>query len=485
MANSKAQMRELKREQLPKASAFAFSLLLSSLIHFTVGAPVASADEFYGFCETEPGHISSNEFATQLHQISNATSEASKPHEESIFTKACQDPRLLTGRPKTGLFQRVIPSQDSKGRSSNDFLKRVGKRILESMEAEELKLSVREDCLTGRLPKIDIGCRDTEAWFKNELTPLVKKARINLALAQTTGQAATLMKKAKPKLNSKLDSLGTHKEVDWSRLNFSEIIVAGDILNEYKAEMREATALEVREKRVKPEDAAKFENDGLLAARFTNGLTYVELLSRNPILQYLSQSYSSELDVARAISKMREHLRSDRATAENAIKEISKDGSRHDSIAAGLKLLDYTSHVEAELLESPEDCGLATSLLKVNESRKLGNTLAIGLPLVVASLALPIAGQVAAGAAVGVAGGLGYSVYTYSEMVNARERFISRISADDSTDYNRLNKADREFKISLAMGPAALMLAPAARFASLGFRAAKVGSSLSRSTAKK
>lgn len=451
----------------------AMPLGLALVVTVLVGSSVGHADEFYGFCETEPGHITSETLAQNLRAISDANEKASKPDEEAVFAKACQDPRLLIGRPSTGLFQRTIPARDSKGHSTGEFLKRVGARVLDSMKLEELKLSVREDCLTGRLPKTDIGCVETAKWLHHELTPLVTKARINLALAQTTGKATTLLKKAKPALNSKLDSLGTHKEVEWSRLNFSEVIVAGDILKEYQTEMREATAEEVREKRLKPEDAAKFENDGLLAARFTNGLAYVEILSRNPILQYLSHSHPAEYQVAEAISKMREHIRSDRASAEAALKDVNGSG--------GLKILEYMTHVEAELLENPGHCGLATSLLKIKESRSLGNSLAIGLPLAVATIALPVAGQVIAGAALGAASGVGYSVYSYYEMTSARERFISRLSTEDLSDYNRLDKADREFKISLAMGPAAMTVAPAVRVVSLGAKAAKVGANLSRS----
>lgn len=429
------------------------------------------ASEFYGFCETEPGHLASENWAENLKQVSTTLDAATS--ESPVFSRACQDPNLFKDRPKTGMFQRSIPQNDLKGRSTPDFLKRVAKRVLESMKTEELKLSVREDCLRKKLPPSDIGCKDTMKWLKEELAPFVTDARMNLALAQTTGQLKTLSRQSSSVLNSKLDSLGTHKEVKWLRLDTSEVIKAEKILAEYKSEMREAVEIEVREKRVAPETAKKFENDGLLAARYTNGLAYVEALSQNPILQYLFSPYALDSEVAEAISKMREHLKSDRRSAEEALSNISDP--------SGLGLLNYASHVEAELLENPSDCGLATSLIKVKESRSLGNGLAIGIPLVVVSIGLPVVGYVAAGAALGVASGVGYSVYSYYEMTSARERFISRLKNDDPLQYDQLDQADREFKISYAMGPAAMALAPAARMVSIGLRAAKVGSSLSRS----
>jgi hypothetical protein len=54
-----------------------------------------------------------------------------------------------------------------------------------------------------------------------------------------------------------------------------------------------------------------------------------------------------------------------------------------------LGILDFSTQLEKVLQESPQFCGLATSLFYTKENRKLGNDLAFGIPLAVAAIAVP------------------------------------------------------------------------------------------------
>lgn len=476
-----------------KRTAGAAAAIIAALAFTFVAGPFAQADEYFPICDADAGLLTHDFSSARLDDISHAT----EVFETSPFPNSCQTPGVFEGRPKTGLFRREVPRQDPKGRSSADFLNRVGRRVLSAMDFEDAKLAYLENCLRRKTSTDE--CKLANDWMTETLQPMVRTARMNLALAQTRGEFKTLvMKSAKLSVNSDLNQLGTQKETAWDPLTPNELEKARRIIAEYVAETAKA-AQALRRDRIE-----KFTNDTLLASRYTNGMNYVQTLRRNPILQYLKSPVPPNDEVAAAIGKMRANLRSDRAYAAAAIKATTQTHHQARTARSGIKvqavrasldpdalgLLDFSSFVEEELRESPADCGLAAALHYTKENRALGNGLAIGVPLVVASLALPFAGQAMAGAVLGFATGTGYAVQSKFDRDTAAERFISKLEVSSGDDhdngYDKLDQADHEMKLSIALGPVLGLGGPLfTKTAVVGLRATRLGARLAmKSTAK-
>jgi hypothetical protein len=449
----------------------------------------AWADELTPFCDPMPGLLTHDFSPTRLSDISNASEAARATAETSPFANACQDPTLLKDRPPTGIFRRSVPLFDSQGRSSAELLKRIGARVLDSMSQEELRLSVMSDCLSGKMARASKACLDVRAKIESEILAPVRAARIKLAVSQTTAQIQTaVLQHGSLHTNESLDSLGTQKETSWDRLEPSESKKASKILAEFKSESETEAARLVATGKLTKRNIPRFVNDAILSARFTSGLEYIEILSRNPILQYLKSAKPSDNEIMQAVQKMQQHLKSDRDYAEKAVRAASetssygsvrgvryKNGPLREINPDALSLLDFTSHTESVLQESGEFCGLAASLQETKENRALGNGLAIGVPLIVASLALPLAGQAIAGAVIGGVGGVGYAVSSKFDRNHAADRFISKMKAESEEEYRKLDQADRDFKIAMVLGPAGAVAGPGVRAATVGLRATRFG----------
>ncbi len=475
---------------------FGRSFVLALLASLLFWPDVARTQKREPNCDSEPGHLTHDFSVTRLQRISDAAEAARAEAESSPFSNACQRPGVFRDRPPTGIFRRAIPLQDSRGNLSADFLRQVAESVLGSMSDEESRLTRIRDCLDGKTNQSSSACSDIQAGIKTILLPLVKKARMHLALAQTVGQIRTAaLKRADLQPNSNLSSLGTQKETSWKPLVPNELEKANLILKQ-DIETAEAEANRlIATGSLKTTDKHRFINDTILSARFTHGLLYVELLSRHPILQYLESAAPADAEIAAAISRMLKNLNDDRAYAEKALKAANetsaysaprgirfKTGPITELPADALGLLDFTSHVEFVLQTSPRFCGLAASLHYTKEDRSFGNGLAIGVPLIAASLALPIMGQWMAGSALGFTTGVGFAVQSKFDRNLAASRFISKLEAESSDEYNDLDRADRDYKIALALGPVAALASPALQVATVGLRASRFGASLAAKT---
>ena len=121
-------------------------------------------------------------------------------------------------------------------------------------------------------------------------------------------------------------------------------------------------------------------------------------------MQYVSRNSVTVPELREAIAAMSKDLDNESRSLDNFDSIIKKNGVDTDA----LPLLNYGSALEEVLLESPELCGLATSMLYTMSSRQLGNSIAIGLPILAASLlAAPVVVALGASVAVGTAVGVG------------------------------------------------------------------------------
>lgn len=462
---------------------------------------VSLADEFFSFCDPEAGLLSHQFSPQHLEAISNAAQEA----EIAPFATACQDPESLRDRPKTGLFHRSIPDTDKRGRSSKDLLNLVGDAAVSDLEAEDGFLKAVEDCLTIPLrnnlcpPNISEIIQDWKAAFLKE----VAGARIDLALAQDAKDYGTILSQsAKKSLNIELNRRGTQKEMAWKGLSKSEQETAIKILEDYVEQAKSKAALKHR-----PGSSGytKFVNDAVLGARLKNGYNYVHTLSRMPLLQFMQNEKPSDQEILNGIKVMRKHIASDlkstRAllvtTNRTHITTMGRGGvairrkavTEIDSRALGL--LDFSSQLEKVLEEAPQYCGLATSLVYTKENRKLGNDLAIGVPLAVAAIAVPFFAPWVVGAGVGALVGSVAVVESKLARDEAAHRFLTVVEYENvqqektSDAYARLAQADKEFKVSLILPPAGAILGGAGKTVEATRAAVGLGARMSANMVEK
>jgi hypothetical protein len=447
---------------------------LSMLGILCLSASMSRADEFFPFCDPESGMLTHQFSPQHLEAISNAAQAA----EVAPFANACDDSELLKDRPKTGLFHRSIPSTDKKGRSSKVLLNLVGETAVSDLEGEDGFLKAIEDCLTKPLKpvlcpsNISEIVRDWKSAFLKE----VAGARMDLALSQNAKDYGTLLtRSAEQSLNFSLDARGSQKETSWKSLSKPERESAAQILEQYISESK-AHASKIH-KPGSPE-YNKFVNDAVLGARLKNGYNYLNTLSRMPLLQFMESESPSDQEILSGVKTMRQHISTDLKSVK-ALLQTTNQTHHVVNRLGGLEpikypireidpkvlgILDYSTQLEKILRENPQFCGLATSLFYTKENRKLGNDLAIGIPLAVTAIAVPFFTPWIIGAGVGALAGSVAVVETKLNRDEAAHRFLTVVEYENvqqektSDAYAKLAQADKEFKVSLFLPPAGAIL---------------------------
>ncbi len=453
-------------------------LLISTLAAVVLLFRLSPANaEFTPACEPVPEELLSPYEMSRLKQISEAIEEA----EVAPFAKACHEPPgLLKGRPETGLFRRALPETDAKGNSSRAFLKELALSAISDLEGETSFLDAIEGCLTGKEKKDSDVCGVVFEW-ESSLAETVRGARIDLALSINANQYDTLIKKSGHiSANLALDPHGTLKKEDWKPLDKAESDLTKKILEEYKTE---ATS-EAQKRGHKPgsESYNRFVSDAILGARLKNWASYAKVISTHPILQYITTSPLNRTELLGAVKILRGHLNQDTKMAKEKLELLGKTTAPvygRSGVKVGIKslptptdalaLLDFTPQLERLLLENPKYCGLATSLVLTKDNRKLGNQLALGIPITAAAIALPFFTPWIIGASFGAAAGGAAVLETKLERDHAFHRFLAVLEhetgAEETTSprYQDLTKADKEFKVSLFLPPAGAILGGAGK----------------------
>lgn len=480
-----------------------FPLIFGMIFTWLIGlSPSASiADEFAAFCDPEAGLLSHQFSPQHLEAISKAAQEA----EVAPFVTACQDPESLRDRPKTGLFHRSIPKADTKGRSSKVLLNLVGETAVSDLEGEDGFLKAIEDCLTKPSkpalcpPNISEIVREWKAAFLS----VVAGARMDLALSQNAKDYGTLLtRSAEQSLNFSLDARGSQKEAAWKSLSKPERETAVAILEQYISESK-AKAGKIH----KPGSAeySNFVNDAVLGARLKNGYNYLNTLSRMPLLQFMESESPSDEEILNAVKTMRQHISTDLKSVKTLLQTTNQ--THHVVHRLGglepikypireidpkvLGILDYSTQLEAILRENPQFCGLATSLYYTKENRKLGNDLAIGIPLAATAIAVPFFAPWIVGAGVGALVGSVAVVESKLSRDEAAHRFLTVVEYENvqqektSDAYAKLAQADKEFKVSLILPPAGAILGGAGKTVEVTRAAIGLGARMSANMIEK
>lgn len=466
-----------------------------------LSASMSRADEFFPFCDPESGLLTHQFSPQHLEAISSAAQAA----EVAPFATACDDPELLKDRPKTGLFHRSIPNADKKGRSSKDLLNLVGESAASDLEGEDGFLKAVEDCLAKPFKPAQCPTnfseivRDWKAAFLKE----VAGARMDLALSQNAKDYGTLLtRSAEQTLNFSLDARGTQKETSWKSLSKPERESAVEILEQY---ISEAKAQASKSHKPGSSEYIKFVNDAVLGARLKNGYNYLNTISRMPLLQFMESESPSDQEILNAVKTMRSHISTDL----NSVKALLQTTNQTHHVVqrlGGLEpikypireidpkvlgLLDYSTQLEKVLMENPKFCGLATSLFYTKENRKLGNDLAIGIPLAVTAIAVPFFTPWVIGAGVGALVGSVAVIESKLNRDEAAHRFMTVVEYENvqqektSDAYAKLAQADKEFIVSLILPPAGAILGGAGKTVQVTRAAIGLGARMSANAIEK
>lgn len=460
-------------------------------------APGVAHAELTPDCDPSPEAIFSPYEMNRLKQISEVLDEVEAPP----FAKACHEPPgLLRGRPETGLFRRSLPETDAKGHSTREFLKELSERAISDLEGEKGFLEAIDSCLRGKENKSSDVCAVVFEW-ESSLAETVRGARIDLALSINASQYDTLMKKSgHVGANHRLDAHGTFKKENWKPLDKSETELTATILRDYQAEA--ASEAEKRGHKPGSETYKRFVSDAILGARLKNWANYAKVISTHPVLQYITTSPVDRTELLSAVKNLRSHLDQDIKMAKDKLQLLQKAGAPIYGRTPGLSgvqlgnrelltptdalaLLDFTPQLETLLLEKPEYCGLATSLVFTKDNRKLGNQLALGIPIAAAAIALPFFTPWIVGASFGAAAGGVAVLETKLERDQAFHRFLTVLEHESSPEettssrYQDLARADKEFKVSLFLPPAGAILGGAGKTIEVTKSALNIGARMS------
>ncbi len=348
---------------------------------------------------------------TPLSEIAAKTQVSENP-----FLVACGDLGLLDGQMKTGLFRRSIPFQDSKGRSTSDFLNRVARRIEGRMNQEwDKELSILELCFKNPTESLSDECEKLRQVTRRNTTALAKRARILLGTAQYVFQR-DFLNSSNLKVNKSLDPLGTTKLKDWSPLTEPESQEALQELQRLEQEVKIDLPSELEERNIKPEPAAALMRARARMLMIKRGLKldeYRSLITQNRILQFISSQNPNNKEIENAVSNLLEIFKSEREMLDKAKSAINQrtafiahrfgvTETRLESMnPAALDVLRYQLDVEEELLSSPEDCAIGASLIATAANRRIGNQLGVAIPVLTVGFFSPLFVGVPLGLATG------------------------------------------------------------------------------------
>jgi len=286
-----------------------------------------------------------------------------------------------------------------------------------------------------------------------------------------------------------------YKSVSWNALTVQEVRAAEDHLEKYKKQLSQSFRIPEAEVELLAEpydlsmDGKTFDNPMsmsdrqvrhmVLRAKFRKQIykvrqqhldSYRALVSKYPIINYLSSSPPSSAEIYDATQRIMVHAKSELAE----IRSVGGKGpSRNfDSLRKARKLLDYGVLVEDFLAENPEYCGIATQESRRRGRANLAGTLLSAAPVLAASFLAPPAAAI--GLALGAGGAMSYR--SYSAYVDQRQSAYSSPLNDGSlrSDQATVDQAREGFQRELRMIPLDAILAGGL---SKGLRLRKAGPS--------
>lgn len=395
--------------------------------------------------------------------------------EESPFIVACKEPGLLKGRPKTAILSRTVVKKDSKGRTTRDFLSSVIAKARKRIQITQEQMRSIHNCLDKKTPE----CEEQNNFVQKEVPEFVKDARYNLSLAQSQHEFKSWISIASQKVNKDLDDLGSYKLKDWAPLTDAENKRAQEQLNIYRSQISAETKARFEGQKLCISCQSQFREDALFSVRFQNFQTYHQMIAEVPLLQYLKGPEVSTADLRTAFTEMDKDLSKEEQQLNEYEKMLAGTG---DIPTDALKVMNYATEVEETLLEDEGYCGLGAALVFSRSNRQIEAALAMGLPILAASIfaapvVLAVGGTALAATAtsigVGVAGGAGFTLHSYERFKETQQRTMGHIYGDDlKQDLVDLESSEQQLKYDAVTMPIGFGLGGVAtRSATVGAKA--------------
>ncbi|MES2767989.1 MAG: hypothetical protein V4596_02495 [Bdellovibrionota bacterium] len=361
--------------------------------------------------------------------------------EVSPFPYACQKKGDLKNMSATGIGHRNIPSQDSQGNLSRDFFLILLTKI-ENYIKDNINLTSNiEGCLGNS--KSHAECKEILNWAKKVVPLKVQEARYHLSLG-TERDAATATQLYFP--NTRLDTLRSFKETPWQRLTPKEIQSANAALKEYMDKGRAITHREMKGENVV--ERVAFLDSRIRDIRFEHMTAYRALIGEMPLMNYITSANPSFTEIKNAARK----------THDNALKELAKIQKLKAELKANPRVLyndlfyavNYSNLYEETLLENPRFCPLGAAIFRTNDNRVLGNAIAIGAPLLVASFLAPPAAAVVGGLVAGAA----FAAQSQHQYSQTKQRNLGKVFSENGEVENEELRQDKKYRnLDLVMFP--------------------------------
>lgn len=407
-----------------------FPTLCLGVIGFWISSSAqAQTPAFSQSCDNEY-----NPFVGEITTEADKISDILNKDESVPFVFACQEPNALSGRPPTALNQRSIPAFDKRGNRAIDFLRLVQEKVARKITENGNVASAIQRCLPEGAA--DADCKIVDEWRTTDVPKYLEEARYHLALAQGPEELLALLGDAKWSLNYRLTNAGTFKAVNWRPLRPNEKKIALSTLNSYRDEIAARAAPYKRDF----DKWRQIRNDAMKAARYRHFQTYHDMLATFPLMQYIDSDQPSREELQIAVAKLESNIKTERNLLDKwkGLLSAANADSRIDPDLA--QLMNYSKIVEETLLEHPEFCGIATSILYTANNRMIGNGLMLSLPIMAVSFFIPPSAAIIAGLSLGAT-----SITNAQEDFDAtKARTLSRVETDsDDGELDELESSRR------------------------------------------
>lgn len=368
--------------------------------------------------------------------------------ETSPFREACQGKVDLKNRPRTGLFIRQYPNQDQTKMLLTDVLDLAVQKLDRDLTFSR---NLRACNQPGSDPAL---CLELQSFATIQIPQLVQEVRFHLALAQSPQEINSGFRQTDTVPNYRLRTAGLAKIQTWENLSTEEFQAAQQVLKKYEQDIINYYLKIWNQDRYQGTYGEReVIKASLLQTRFQHFSQYQSYLVSAPFLQYIAHEKPSLHDVLQALKEFELRATRERSLLKNMILQLSASAADSQIDTVVETALQYSSFLEFILIEKPELCGLAASITHTHFNRNLGTSLAVGLPLLTASIVLP--GTMAY--PIGILAGGYFLKQSFNELQIQKIRTGSTLLLGEDGSSERLFEAQKRLTTEVILFPMALV----------------------------
>lgn len=374
------------------------------------------------------------------------------PPEKAPFSEACQAPDSIKGRPATGLFVRKYPSQDTEGHKTADFLGNVLDLAVQKLDRDLTFVENLKSCYAENRSKTE--CHEMRAFAEQQVPQLIKDVRFHLSVAQSPKDLISGFGQTNTTPNYRMRAWGTVKLKSWQLLDKDEYAVAKAALTAYQSEII-AHYLKAwnQEKYTATYGGREVIKASLIQVRFQHFQQYRSFMAAAPFLQYFTKADPTVQEVITAFEEFQANAKVEKEMLAGYQIKLQGEATASETDVIVGTVMQYSAYIEFALMESPELCGLATSLMYTSSNRALGTAVSMGLPLLAASFFAP--GLIAYPLGVLASAYFAMDAYHNYQTQKIRSGSVLFFAPGGTTDP--LTEADDQFTTELVLFPLSLV----------------------------